>query len=272
MESFIQYNDISPFGQEIINDEDMDFVENKLDIKTLNEEPPSNVTSETTNTFQKDEQGNTIRIETTISYNAQGQKVKTVRRYKQLRHRIIKRFGDAEKGNGRSVTIRAPDPVQIMSPQEHAADLLKTNQPTKPELATESSKPSKYVPIHLRVGAAASAATPSMPTSPKEEKSSTGKYVAPKSRDTYSLRLTNLSPQVRDKDITHLLKSFGPVHRFHLAKQENYETKQLEAVGYAFIDFCRKSDAEIAVSKLDGHLFAHTVIRAEWAKPRGNKR
>jgi len=82
-------------------------------------------------------------------------------------------------------------------------------------------------------------------------------------RDALTLRVTNLSEDVREGDLGELFGQFGRTQRIFLAK--NPETKVSK--GFAFITYHNKSDAEMAIKRLNGHGYDNLVLRVEWAKP-----
>merc|ERR1719183_400455 len=82
-------------------------------------------------------------------------------------------------------------------------------------------------------------------------------------RDALTLRVTNLSEDVREGDLSDLFGQFGRIVRIFLAK--NPETKLSK--GFAFITYQSKKDAEEAIRRLNGHGYDNLVLRVEWAKP-----
>merc|ERR1719174_24138 len=84
-----------------------------------------------------------------------------------------------------------------------------------------------------------------------------------KDRDALTLRVTNLSEDVREGDLGELFGQFGRTQRIFLAK--NPETKVSK--GFAFITYHNKGDAEMAIKRLNGHGYDNLVLRVEWAKP-----
>jgi len=108
--------------------------------------------------------------------------------------------------------------------------------------------PGKYVPPSLRAGSS------SLEDLRAQEQ---------RDRDALTLRVTNLSEDVREGDLSDLFGQFGRIQRIFLAK--NPETKLSK--GFAFITYHTKSDAEGAIKRLNGHGYDNLVLRVEWAKP-----
>jgi len=113
--------------------------------------------------------------------------------------------------------------------------------------------PSKYVPPSLRkTGAAPSGA----------DTGST--YARPGARDeTATIRVTNLSEDTKESDLSELFRPFGPISRIYLAKDKGSGLSK----GFAFINFVHREDAAKAISKLDGFGYDNLILHIEWAKP-----
>uniref|UniRef100_A0A7S2DQ71 Eukaryotic translation initiation factor 3 subunit G n=1 Tax=Haptolina brevifila TaxID=156173 RepID=A0A7S2DQ71_9EUKA len=109
----------------------------------------------------------------------------------------------------------------------------------------------------------------------------TGGYVPPSMRnadgtrntalaerdDTCTVRVSNLSEDVKDSDLRELFRRFGAIQRIYLAKDR--ETHQSR--GFAFINFFARDDAQRAIDKLDGHGYDHLILSVSWANPSGDK-
>ena len=105
------------------------------------------------------------------------------------------------------------------------------------------------------------------------DKGTTGRYVAPSKRggstpssqdsmqDNLTVRISNLSSDVTDKDVRDLVSRIGMVSRTFLAK----DMQTGLAKGYAFVTFMDKSSALECVKKLDGHPYDSLILRAEIA-------
>jgi len=117
---------------------------------------------------------------------------------------------------------------------------------------------SKYVPPSMRgkVPGAAGADTGSGPggrdfggRGPRDE--------------TATIRVTNLSEDTKEGDLSELFRPFGPISRIYLAKDKNSGLSK----GFAFINFIHREDAGKAIIKLDGFGYDNLILHIEWAKP-----
>eukprot|EP00123_Amoebidium_parasiticum_P022683 comp9251_c1_seq1/m.4374 comp9251_c1_seq1/g.4374 ORF comp9251_c1_seq1/g.4374 comp9251_c1_seq1/m.4374 type:complete len:293 (-) comp9251_c1_seq1:131-1009(-) len=106
-----------------------------------------------------------------------------------------------------------------------------------------------------------------------------GKYVPPSMRDggnrrgesmkqrqvddAATVRVTNLSEDVREPDLQDLFRPFGTVQRIFLAKDKNTN----QSKGFAFVSYLRKEDAARAIEALSGYGYDHLILQVEWAKP-----
>ena len=83
--------------------------------------------------------------------------------------------------------------------------------------------------------------------------------------DSCTVRVSNLSEDVKDSDLRELFRRFGGIQRIYLAKDR--ETHQSR--GFAFINFFDRGDAQKAIDKLDGHGYDHLILSVTWANPSG---
>ena len=81
--------------------------------------------------------------------------------------------------------------------------------------------------------------------------------------DSCTVRVSNLSEDVKDTDLRELFRRFGSIQRIYLAKDR--ETHQSR--GFAFINFFARDDAQRAIDKLDGHGYDHLILSVTWANP-----
>ena len=81
--------------------------------------------------------------------------------------------------------------------------------------------------------------------------------------DSCTVRVSNLSEDVKDSDLRELFRRFGAIQRIYLAKDR--ETHQSR--GFAFINFYAREDAAKAIEKLDGHGYDHLILSVTWANP-----
>jgi translation initiation factor 3 subunit G len=103
-----------------------------------------------------------------------------------------------------------------------------------------------------------------------------GRYVPPSLRNAKgdgkgdnrdqeaTLRVFNLSEDVKDGDLQELFGQFGRTQRVFLAK--HMDTGQSK--GFAFITYYNREDGERAIKKLNGHGYDNLILKVEWAKPR----
>merc|ERR1719181_145625 len=110
----------------------------------------------------------------------------------------------------------------------------------------------KYVPPGMRAGAGKGG----------------GKGGGDQMREEFTLRVFNLSTDVREGDLHELFGQFGKLWRVFLAK--NPETQ--ESKGFAFVTYCSKGDAERAIAKLHGHGYDNLILSVAFARPRANQR
>ena len=83
--------------------------------------------------------------------------------------------------------------------------------------------------------------------------------------DSCTVRVSNLSEDVKDGDLRELFRRFGNIQRIYLAKDR--ETQQSR--GFAFINFYDREDAARAIAALDGHGYDHLILSVSWANPSG---
>jgi len=107
--------------------------------------------------------------------------------------------------------------------------------------------------------------------------SSSGKYVPPSkgkfgkdnsdAREEATLRVTNLSEDTTEGDLSELFRRFGNTSRIYLAKDQLTRKSR----GFAFINYTDRADAQSAIDKLNGHGYDNLILQVEWAKPREDK-
>jgi len=79
-----------------------------------------------------------------------------------------------------------------------------------------------------------------------------------------SLRVFNLSDDVKEGDLQDLFGQCGRLQRVFLAK----DMTTFQSKGFAFITYYNKEDAQRAIDKLNGHGYDNLIMKVEWAKPR----
>jgi translation initiation factor 3 subunit G len=79
-----------------------------------------------------------------------------------------------------------------------------------------------------------------------------------------SLRITNLSEDVREGDLQDLFGQCGRLQRVYLAKDmTTYQSR-----GFAFVTYYTREDAQKAINKLNGHGYDNLILQVQFAKPR----
>lgn len=112
-----------------------------------------------------------------------------------------------------------------------------------------------------------------------EDKAKSGKYVPPNMREggnrrgesmqssrsdkSATIRVTNLSEDVKEADLQQLFRPFGAIDRYYLAMDKVTQHSK----GFAFVTFHRKEDAAKAIGYLSGYGYDHLILNVEWAKP-----
>lgn len=79
-----------------------------------------------------------------------------------------------------------------------------------------------------------------------------------------SLRITNLSEDVREGDLQSLFGHYGRLQRVYLAKDQTTGASR----GFAFVTYYDKTDAQRAIDKLHGHGYDNLILQVQWAKPK----
>ena len=120
----------------------------------------------------------------------------------------------------------------------------------------------KYVPMHMRSGGGGSAGGSSRPG----DNGGGGRGLS-QLDDSCSLRVTNLSEECTEADLSALFRRFGHTSRIYLAKDRVTGVSR----GFAFVSYTNRHDAQAAISKLNGHGYDNLILHVEWAKPREAK-
>lgn len=81
--------------------------------------------------------------------------------------------------------------------------------------------------------------------------------------ETATIRVSNLSEDTRESDLSDLFRRFGPISRLFLAKDKKTGLSK----GFAFISFVYRDDAARAIEKLSGFAYDNLILHVEWAKP-----
>jgi translation initiation factor 3 subunit G len=120
-----------------------------------------------------------------------------------------------------------------------------------PAAGASAGGPAKYVPPSVRAGMAGS------------DGKGKGKGDG-KGGEEASLRITNLSEDVREGDLQDLFSQFGRLQRVYLAKDMDTGLSK----GFAFVTYYTKEDGQRAINKLHGHGYDNLILQVMWAKPK----
>eukprot|EP00927_Polykrikos_kofoidii_P041255 TRINITY_DN35181_c0_g1_i1.p1 TRINITY_DN35181_c0_g1~~TRINITY_DN35181_c0_g1_i1.p1 ORF type:complete len:296 (+),score=52.25 TRINITY_DN35181_c0_g1_i1:88-975(+) len=118
-----------------------------------------------------------------------------------------------------------------------------------PNVAAGSGQPTTYLPPSLRSQAGVGVK---------------GSKFGEELQQTPSLRVTNLSEDVREGDLHNLFGQFGRLQRVYLAK----DMTTFQSRGFAFITYYNRDDGQRAIDKLHGHGYDNLILSVNWAKPR----
>lgn len=141
---------------------------------------------------------------------------------------------------------KAPPPAEEVDPKMGSlAEALRKKDDGAP--AADGAK--RYVPPSMR-GAGAAAGPGGRPDQQQQQEN--------------SLRVFNLSEDVREGDLSELFSPCGRLQRVFLAKHMDTGLSK----GFAFVTFYNREDAQRAIAKLNGHGYDNLIMKVEWAKPR----
>ncbi|KAF9597556.1 hypothetical protein IFM89_019570 [Coptis chinensis] len=76
----------------------------------------------------------------------------------------------------------------------------------------------------------------------------------------------SIPKDTREPDLQDLFNTFGPVSRVYIA----YDQKTGMSIGFGFVSFVYKGDADKAIAKLSGYGYDNLIRRVEWVVPRTN--
>lgn len=80
-------------------------------------------------------------------------------------------------------------------------------------------------------------------------------------RDDNTVRVTNLSEDIRERDLEELFKPFGHIQRIFLAKDKITNNSK----GFAFVSYQRRESALLAITNLNGHGYDSLILSVEMA-------
>lgn len=233
------------------------------------ESKPDSHGIKTVTTYTKNNRGETVKII---------KRVKVIPKYQRINREVYKRanlppFGTQQNDDNSKVVIRAIEDYFIEIPKSTRNELLrKKNDDDDYFFMDLQAKPQKDLIHKFKL----------LKEELGDEKDkrvdvteATGKYIPPSMRGGYdrgrqdlhkeecTVRVTNLSEDVKEQDLTDLFGSIGKIHRIYLAKHK--ETKSSK--GFAFITYVRREFAQKAIEKLNRHGYDNLLLNVEWAKP-----
>lgn len=87
-------------------------------------------------------------------------------------------------------------------------------------------------------------------------------------REEATIRVTNLSEDVKEEDLTELFGTIGKLERVFLAKHKDKKASK----GFAFITYANRELAAQAIRKLNRHGYDNLLLNVEWARPNNRER
>ncbi|CDR95920.1 translation initiation factor 3 subunit, putative [Babesia bigemina] len=220
-----------------------------------------------------------IKTVTSYTKNRHGQTVKITKRVKEIR--VPRRTNKAaklredmscfkmDKNNDIGVTMVSQDEIIIEQPvsrrsrvnQEENLDLIYSPNDINMTRATRELK-MKFKSLR----------DDSDTGEMMDDRDTSAKYIPPsrkegggdrRSFDENTVRVTNLSEDVREKDLVELFSRAGRIHRAYLAKHKETQFSK----GFAFITYATRQDALNAINKLNRQGYDNLLLNVEWAKP-----
>jgi translation initiation factor 3 subunit G len=111
-------------------------------------------------------------------------------------------------------------------------------------------------------------------------KKPTGKYVPPNRRDgatgvkreegtpgrrseENTIRVSNLSEDTRESDLSELFRPFGHVTRVFLVRDKNSGASK----GFAFVSFSTREEGARAIKAVNGYGYDNLILKVEWSRP-----
>jgi translation initiation factor 3 subunit G len=241
-------------------------------------------------------------VRTVIEYgiNEKGQKIKITKKLKPVKKNILvnpnvirrrqwKKFGECKDvvGVEPNVTYTTPEVIHLdLRPKkreeekEDQGGLEKLSQQTSVVVCRNCGETGHWTlkcPKRNELGPYASSAAPTVSATTADTtaapSATTGKYIPvharagatmPSHREDYSVRVTNISPDTTESDLTDLFRRCGHPNRVYLAKDRNTGISR----GFAFVSFSNKLEAQNAIDTINGHGYDNLILHVEWAKPR----
>jgi translation initiation factor 3 subunit G len=187
-----------------------------------------------------------------------------------IERKNLARFGDARLGE-ENVTLLSKDFVSMEHPDDQ--QLEEVDDPTlKNTLASFIQKQQERSLLReFDDGMTIDDGANLDKSAPENEVKTADRYIPPgeKNQGENTLRVSNLTKNVTDDDLRELFEPFGKVLRISMPRVERVENGRTikESKGFAYIAFAERESAEAALERLQGHGYAHLILRLEWAKP-----
>eukprot|EP01001_Neometanema_parovale_P008436 NODE_4714_length_1027_cov_22.165929_g4510_i0.p1 GENE.NODE_4714_length_1027_cov_22.165929_g4510_i0~~NODE_4714_length_1027_cov_22.165929_g4510_i0.p1 ORF type:complete len:274 (-),score=76.71 NODE_4714_length_1027_cov_22.165929_g4510_i0:158-979(-) len=258
------------------DDDDVDFLED--DGQTLRFETPVDENGIKTITDIQYRDGKKIKVT---------KKVRVVKKVVRVNTRAVerlkkwKKFGKAT-ANDPSITVVERDPAvfSISGKNKTLAEkgidreiekMIRASQAKEKGMeASDAFKPSSLRPGgRSRFADAGPAAKPAAvdpntykPPSKRGGVDAGGSRMGARDDGTYTVRVSNLSEDIKEQDLRDLFGTYGRLQRVFLAKDR--ETN--ESKGFAFVNFFDRADAEKAIEKVSGFGYGHLILQVEWAR------
>eukprot|EP00927_Polykrikos_kofoidii_P028587 TRINITY_DN2492_c0_g1_i1.p1 TRINITY_DN2492_c0_g1~~TRINITY_DN2492_c0_g1_i1.p1 ORF type:complete len:314 (-),score=83.94 TRINITY_DN2492_c0_g1_i1:149-1021(-) len=211
----------------------------------------------------------------------------------------MQRFGKAAEKNDANLVVQSVEEVKIELSKKHGAPQISGRDDAEDKFLEDSLKITEAMFKEKKAWTStrrADDSTEAVAAAPPEEKkadetaaaAATGpaakaKYMPPSLRTAQaaggkggkpgdlagqqqeaSLRITNLSEDVREGDLQDLFGQCGQLQRVYLAK----DMTTFQSKGFAFITYLKREDAQKAINKLNGHGYDNLILQVNWAKPR----
>ncbi|KAK1442156.1 eukaryotic translation initiation factor 3 subunit G like protein [Babesia gibsoni] len=224
-----------------------------------------------------------IKTVTSYTKNRQGQTVKIIKRIKEIRiprrcHKSAKLRASqdsfqVEQSTESGITMVSQDEIFIEQPvsrrffneEEDNLDLIYAPTDINVTRATRELK-QKFKSLREDADSVFD----------MEERDGPSKYIPPSRKeggdrrgsDENTIRVTNLSEDVREKDLLELFSKVGRIQRAYLAKHKETQSSK----GFAFITYTTRQEALNAINKLNRQGYDSLLLNVEWAKPPSKER
>ncbi|KAI4840079.1 eukaryotic translation initiation factor 3 subunit G [Plasmodium brasilianum] len=207
---------------------------------------------------------NGIKVVTKYSENLKKQTVKVTKKIKEV---VIKKRLNKEINNRlnlknfnidscSSVIVEPTDVVNIEVPKNNLHDFFKGTEYDY-LFAEQTDKTAKDLRNRFKIIKDEEAEE----AKPEDASKAAARKDVPFYQCT--IRVTNLSEDVNESELSTLFGRVGSIVRMFLAKHK--ETKNSK--GFAFITYSNREEAKRAIEKLNRHGFENLLLSVEWAKP-----